>query len=102
MQTQSREESPSKLDSLLSARRNHVIYKDDYWQKKVEALMKEKKEILRATQQTHHEIREINQRNQLLQSLLRQKDQTIEKMQLREVIYQKLSNHSSLFSNSSI
>jgi hypothetical protein len=37
------------------------IYHTDYWQKKVDALIREKKNILKVTEQTHKEIRKASE-----------------------------------------
>jgi hypothetical protein len=39
------------------------IYNENYWQSKVDCLMKEKKNILEKTKQSHQEIRKITNEN---------------------------------------
>jgi len=39
------------------------IYQADYWQKKVDALIKEKKNILKVTEENHSEIRKVHKEN---------------------------------------
>jgi hypothetical protein len=53
------------------------IYSNDYWQRQVSILIKEKKNFLRQSQKSHLEIRKINEEKEQLKHLLKNREQEL-------------------------
>ena len=65
---------------------NFDIYSSDYWQRKVDVLIKEKKNILKVTEQHHLEIRRMQSENLELQHLLRERERQLEHIIIENAI----------------
>ncbi|TNV82693.1 hypothetical protein FGO68_gene3661 [Halteria grandinella] len=67
---------------------SHVddIYSANYWQKQVSILLKEKKGMLKMSQDSHFEIRKMHEENENLQTILRHKEQELDHMKFGQVL----------------
>lgn len=91
------EDSPQPLNTRRSTiNYDKEIYQADYWQRKVETLMKDKKNILKVTEESHREIRKANEENQNLMHQLKEKNRYIEQLQIEEAIYLRRGCYSQL------
>jgi septal ring factor EnvC (AmiA/AmiB activator) len=69
-----------------------VIYADDYWIRKVNKMMYEKKRMQKATEEKNKEIVKVQQENQKLSKLLREREKELENIQIEQVI-QMVNTH---------
>ena len=67
-----KDSSPPKRESF--SKHGDEIYSNDYWQKKVGSMMEEKKNLLKLTEKSHHDMRNLETQNKDLHTVIKQKE----------------------------